>query len=59
MTRMMFDGVRAVDYLESLPNVDKARIGGMGHHWAQKRCYTPLLLMSATRRLCLVKAVLG
>ena len=36
MTRMMFDGIRAVDYLESLPNVDKARIGGLGHSLGAK-----------------------
>ncbi|MBI1927631.1 dienelactone hydrolase family protein [Candidatus Poribacteria bacterium] len=36
MARMAYDGVRAVDYLESLPNVDKTRIGGIGHSLGAK-----------------------
>jgi len=31
MTRMLWDAVRAVDFLESLPNVDRNRIGCLGH----------------------------
>ena len=36
MTRMTWDGIRAVDFLESLPNVDPARIGGLGHSLGAK-----------------------
>jgi len=36
MARMTYDGVRAVDYLESLPNVDPRRIGGFGHSLGAK-----------------------
>jgi dienelactone hydrolase len=31
MARMTFDAIRAADFLESLPNVDKERIGCIGH----------------------------
>lgn len=31
MTRMIWDAIRAADYLESLPRVDKKRIGCLGH----------------------------
>jgi dienelactone hydrolase len=36
MARMTWDAVRAVDFLESLPNVDPARIGGIGHSLGAK-----------------------
>ncbi len=31
MTRMVWDAVRAADFLESLPNVDRKRLGCLGH----------------------------
>ncbi|MCW5551943.1 MAG: prolyl oligopeptidase family serine peptidase [Verrucomicrobiae bacterium] len=31
MTRMVWDAIRAADFLESLPNVDRQRIGCLGH----------------------------
>lgn len=31
MTRMVWDATRAVDFLESMPNVDRKRIGCLGH----------------------------
>ena len=31
MTRMVWDAMRAADFVESLPNVDKQRIGCLGH----------------------------
>lgn len=31
MTRMTFDAIRAADFVESLPNADKKRIGCIGH----------------------------
>ena len=31
MTRMVWDAIRAADFLESLPNVDRRRIGCLGH----------------------------
>jgi len=31
MTRMLWDAIRAADFLESLPNVDRERIGCLGH----------------------------
>ena len=36
MARMAFDGVRAVDFLESLPGVDAGRIGVLGHSLGAK-----------------------
>jgi hypothetical protein len=36
MARMTWDAIRAVDYLESLPYVDRARIGGIGHSLGAK-----------------------
>ncbi len=36
MARMAFDGVRAVDFLESLPGVDARRIGALGHSLGAK-----------------------
>jgi hypothetical protein len=36
VTRMLWDGVRAGDYLESLPYVDKARLGCLGHSLGAK-----------------------
>ena len=36
MTRMLWDGVRAADYLESLPYVDKARLACVGHSLGAK-----------------------
>jgi dienelactone hydrolase len=36
MARMTFDGVRAVDFLASLPKVDKNRIGCIGHSLGAK-----------------------
>jgi len=31
MTRMVWDAIRAADFVESLPNVDRKRIGCLGH----------------------------
>ncbi len=31
MTRMVWDAIRAADFLESLPNVDRKRLGCLGH----------------------------
>jgi len=36
MARMTWDGIRAADYLESLPDVDKERIGCLGHSLGAK-----------------------
>lgn len=36
MARMTYDGIRALDYLESLPLVDPARIGAIGHSLGAK-----------------------
>lgn len=36
MARMTYDGIRAADYLCSLPNVDTGRIGCMGHSLGAK-----------------------
>jgi dienelactone hydrolase len=36
MTRMTFDAIRAADFLESLPNVDRGRIGCLGHSLGAK-----------------------
>lgn len=36
MARMLWDAIRAVDYLESLPNVDTNRIGCFGHSLGAK-----------------------
>ena len=37
MGRMVFDAVRAADFLESLPNVDAKKIGGIGHSLGGKQ----------------------
>jgi hypothetical protein len=36
MARMTWDGIRAADYLESLPEVDRERIGCLGHSLGAK-----------------------
>ena len=36
MTRMLWDGIRAADYLESLPFVDPSRLGCLGHSLGAK-----------------------
>ncbi|MFM8469868.1 MAG: alpha/beta hydrolase family protein [Limisphaerales bacterium] len=36
MARMTWDGIRAADYLESLPHVDRERIGCLGHSLGAK-----------------------
>ncbi|MBM3501335.1 MAG: dienelactone hydrolase, partial [Armatimonadetes bacterium] len=36
MGKMLFDGVRAVDYLETLPFVDRERLGCIGHSLGAK-----------------------
>jgi hypothetical protein len=36
MAKMLFDGMRAVDYLQSLPFVDKERLGCIGHSLGAK-----------------------
>lgn len=36
MARMTWDGIRAADYLESLPQVDRERIGCLGHSLGAK-----------------------
>jgi dienelactone hydrolase len=36
MTRMVWDAIRAVDYLETLPQVDRRRIGCLGHSLGAK-----------------------
>jgi len=42
MARMTFDAIRAADFLESLPNVDKNRIGCIGHSLGGKMAlYAP------------------
>ena len=37
MTRMTWDAIRAADFLESLPNVDRKRIGCLGHSLGAKQ----------------------
>lgn len=37
MTRMVWDAIRAVDFLESLPQVNKKRIGCLGHSLGGKQ----------------------
>jgi hypothetical protein len=37
MTRMVWDAIRAVDYVQSLPNVDRRRIGVLGHSLGGKQ----------------------
>jgi len=37
MTRMVWDAIRAADFLESLPNVNKKRIGCLGHSLGGKQ----------------------
>jgi dienelactone hydrolase len=42
MARMTFDAIRAADFVESLPNVDKDRIGCIGHSLGGKMAlYAP------------------
>jgi dienelactone hydrolase len=42
MARMTFDAIRAADFVESLPNVDKNRIGCIGHSLGGKMAlYAP------------------
>ncbi|MEO5802916.1 MAG: dienelactone hydrolase family protein [Verrucomicrobiota bacterium] len=42
MARMTFDAIRAADFVESLPNVDKSRIGCIGHSLGGKMAlYAP------------------
>ncbi len=36
MTRMLWDAIRAADFLESLPHVDRKRIGCLGHSLGAK-----------------------
>jgi dienelactone hydrolase len=36
MTRMLWDGIRALDVMETLPNVDRTRIGIFGHSLGAK-----------------------
>jgi dienelactone hydrolase len=36
LTRMVWDAIRAVDYLETLPEVDRSRIGCIGHSLGAK-----------------------
>lgn len=44
ITRMTWDGIRAVDFLESLPNVDRARIGAIGHSLGAKEALYAIAL---------------
>jgi pimeloyl-ACP methyl ester carboxylesterase len=37
MTRMVWDAIRAVDFVQSLPNVDRRRIGVLGHSLGGKQ----------------------
>jgi dienelactone hydrolase len=37
MTRMVLDAIRAVDFVQSLPNVDRKRIGCLGHSLGGKQ----------------------
>lgn len=37
MTRMVWDAIRAVDFVQSLPNVDRKRIGVLGHSLGGKQ----------------------
>ena len=37
MTRMVWDAIRAVDFVQSLPNVDRKRIGCLGHSLGGKQ----------------------
>lgn len=37
MTRMVWDAIRAVDFVSSLPNVDRKRIGCLGHSLGGKQ----------------------
>lgn len=39
MTRMVWDAIRAADFVESLPNVDKKRIGCIGHSLGGKQAF--------------------
>ena len=39
MTRMIWDGIRAADFLESLPTIDPGRLGCLGHSLGGKQAF--------------------